>query len=99
MATLLEIAGITGQAGWNDFSDKVKSAAVIKAAAVIDAASPPAARLEWAKSAITDPVSAKNSIIFYVVGTNNTASIAQILGATEALIQTNVDAAVDAIYS
>lgn len=98
MATYSELSGITNDAGWIAFADKVRVAALIKAAAVIDDGTSPAARLEWAKSATANPGQAANAIVQYVVAKNAGLDVATIIAAADNAIQNNVDAAVNALY-
>lgn len=99
MATLTEIATIQSEAGWNSFLDKIRGAVIVKSAGVIDEATPNAGQLEWATNAIQAPSAAAQGLVGYVVGTNNTATPTQILSASDNAVQTNVDAAVVALYS
>ena len=98
MATYNELATIQSDPGWQSLQQKIETATAIKAQSVIDAPAPPAARLDWARESIASVRSAANDLRFYVVAANNTATIAQIIGATDAQVQTNIDAAVDALY-
>jgi len=53
-------------------------------------------RLEWAKLAFTEPDSILQALVWAVVAQNRTATLAQVTGASDATIQTAVDAAVSA---
>ena len=97
MATYQELYTFTSQPDWPEFLGKVRVAAVIKAVAILDSASPSAAAVAWATDAIARQASAGDDVVWYVVGTNNAATIAAILAATDVAIQTNVNDAVDAI--
>lgn len=99
MATYAEIATINSDAAWQAFADKAMVAAIIKAHAVINATTPPITRLEWARSALANPRTAANDIVFYAIAANSGATIAQILSASDAAIQSAIDTAVDAIYA
>jgi len=98
MATYIEIAEIKDGDNWNSLLQKIKVAVVIKAAAIIDSTTPGATALSWAESTISNPHGAGESIANYVLAANSGATVAQIYSATDTAIQTNVDAAVDAIY-
>lgn len=98
MATLAELGDITNDSQWGDFVKKVRVACAIKAAAIIESTTPGATALDWAKSTISNPVNAGDSIAYFVVATNNSLSLAQIYGANDSAIQSNVNTAVDAIY-
>ena len=97
MATYQEIAGIKSDPLWNGLQSKIRVACVKKAADIIDNGASTAPQLEWAKQCIENPISVSNGVENYVVAANSGATVAQILGATDTAIQTNVDAAVDAL--
>ena len=98
MATYAELATIKDDDAWNGLVNKIAVACSIKATAVIDSATPPATLLEWAKQSIADPLSASNDIVYYVVASNSSATLAQIYGASDTAIQNNVNTAIDAVY-
>ena len=98
MATYTELSVIREDPLWNDLLAKIVVATSIKAAEIIDTATPAPTLLEWAKQAVAKPSNAANDIAFYVVAANQLADIAQIVGANDGDIQLNVDAAIDAIY-
>ena len=98
MATYLELARITEQNEWGDFFDKVVTATAIKATAIIDSATPTQVALDWAKEAVNKPRQAGDGVVWYVIASNNGVTQAQILSASDNAIQTNVDAAIDALY-
>ena len=98
MATYTELSTIREDPLWNDLLAKIVVATSIKAAEIIDTVTPAPTLLEWAKGAIAKPSNAANDIAFYVVAANQVATIAQIVGADDTAIQTNVDVAIDAIY-
>jgi len=54
-------------------------------------------RVKWAKEAFEDPGQAAKGILWSVLAQNRAATLAVILGASDALVQTAVDAAVDAV--
>ena len=99
MATYTELATITGNAGFGVFQDKIRVAVVIKAVALLDAATPTAAQVAWAQTALAEPAATANTVLWYVVGANDSASLAAIVGASDSAVQTNVNAAVDKIVS
>jgi predicted Zn-dependent protease len=98
MATYLELARITQENDWGDFIDKVETACVIKATAIIDSTSPTQVAKDWAEATIKTPATAALSVVWYVIGSNDNLAIATILSASDSAIQTNVDAAVDVLY-
>ena len=99
MATYAELATIrSDDTEWGNFLAKVRVAAVIKATEIIDSTTPGEAALEWARSTIANPAASGDSIVWYVVGKNDNLALSAIYGASDTAIQTNVGAAVDAIY-
>ena len=98
MASYAEIATINSNAGWQAFHDKVMVAAIIKAHAIINSTSPPATRLIWAKETLESPRQAASDIAFYAIAANSGATVSQMLTASDAVIQGNIDEAVDKIY-
>lgn len=97
MATYLELAQLPSDAGWSGFVDRVSTAVAIKAE-TIAGGTPTAEQKAWAVAALADPRSTANDLIFFLLAANSTATTAQILGATDASIQTNVDTAVDTLF-
>ena len=98
MATYLELARITEHNEWGDFFDKTVTATQVKAAAIIDAGTSTTTQLDWARASMDRPRRAANSLVPYVIAVNHEATIEQILAASDNAIQTNIDAAVDALY-
>lgn len=96
MATYTELFNLRSS---SDLRNKIAVAAVVKAQAIIDLASPTAGQIQWAEQAIADPVSKADALMHYVIAANKTATVAQILSASDATIQTNVDAAVNKIIA
>ena len=54
-----------------------------------------AARLTWARGVYENPVSAGEKMLWAVIAQNNTATLAQITGASDAVVLTAVTAAID----
>ena len=52
-------------------------------------------RLLWAKLAFNDPLGVSKKMMMAVLAANKDATVAQITGASDAVIQAKVDAAVD----
>lgn len=93
MATYQELFDIRND---TTLHDKVTIASVIKAQTLLDG-TPTQDEVDWAMVTLDDPNSRANQIMYYVLAANNAATVAQILAATDAAIQTNVDNAVDAL--
>jgi len=95
MATYLELLGVSQDETLNK---KVRVAVIIAAEAIRTDGTPPtnqAQRLLWAKSVFENPDAEAKRMVWAVLAANKDATTAQITGATDALVQTNVDAAVD----
>ena len=97
MATYSELAGLQSESGFNDFREKVAVACVIKAQSLLDLSTPTANQVDWAKATLSRPANAADSVLWYIVAANSSATVAQILAATDNAIQTNINSAVDAI--
>lgn len=77
---------------------KVRQAIVKAAQAIIDEVGTTpnhAQRLAWAKNALPDPDALVNEFLGYVIAKNDGATLAQIIAATDATVQGNVNAAID----
>lgn len=95
MATYMELFGAKGN---SDLQDKVAVAVTIAAETIRTDGSPPgnqAQRLLWAAGAMRDPVGEAKRMLWAVLATNKDATLSQILAASDAMIQEQVDAAVD----
>ena len=58
-----------------------------------------ALRLAWAKAVFANPEAEGNRMVWAVLAQKSTATLAQIVGASDALVQAAVDAAVDVFAS
>jgi len=95
MAAYKEIYALKNDSG---FQDKIAVAVVIAAHTISTDETPPAnqaARLVWATEAMINPKSVAVPMLWAVLAANVAATTEQILTATDASIQLNVDAAVD----
>jgi hypothetical protein len=99
MATLLELADFAASADHAALVKKIKVAIAKKAVAVGNLATPTAEQIAWAKDAIAAPDRYAGIVINYVLAANASASIAQIVAATDTAIETQVGNAVDKILS
>ena len=96
MATYLELHGLRSN---SDLQDKVSVAVVKKAQSLIDAVTPTTAQITWANDAIDNPKGNAGSLLNYVLAKNSELTSAQIVGASDAAIQTAIDGAVDALIA
>lgn len=95
VATLLELRTLNRD---EELQQKIESAIIIAADSIKDEDSMTtnhANRLIWAKQAFDNPAGKVKGMLSAVLAANNTATVANIQGATDSQIQTNVDAAVD----
>jgi hypothetical protein len=104
MATYLEVRSLFGE---SELIKKVMVAAIISAEKISSGNDdvPPFDqtagmhdnRVRWAANAITDTAQESDRLLKVVLAANADLTLAQIEGATDAAIQSNVDAAVDLI--
>ncbi len=79
--------------------NKVAVAATVKAHALMSAVSPTPDEVVWANSALSNTESMASKLLKYVLAANKGLTIAQIQGASDPAIQTNVDEAADALIA
>lgn len=97
MATYLELFDLTSSSTITDLRKKILVAVLIKANAIAESASPSAAAKEWSRAALRDPQSFEQTVLNYVIADNSGASTSAISGASDAQVQTAVNAAVDTL--
>lgn len=98
-ATLEEIYEVAfGDLDTSPLRKKVAMAAIVKAEDILGEATPSQTRLDWALAALSDPIGQSEALFRFVLAANDGATQQQILDATDSQVQTNVDAAVDALY-
>ena len=90
MATYLELRDVFSD---SDLIRKLETAVVI-AAHGLSAGTPTTAEKAWIASVLANPKTVAAQATLFVLAANSGATVAQILGATDAAIQTNVDAVV-----
>lgn len=97
MATYLDLARLpqTDPTEYGELEEKVKVAVAIKAQAIADSGTGTAGQIAWAKTALRSTSQEARIVINYVLAANNGATTANVLSATDAAIQDNVDSAVD----
>lgn len=95
MATYLELFGLKYD---SDLQDRTAAAVMIAAETIRSDEAPPAnqaARLAWAARVMANPKAEAERMLWAVLAVNKDATVAQITGASDAALQTQVDAAVD----
>lgn len=96
MATYTELYAIDAD---DEFKNRVAVAVYVAAQAILVEATPDAARTAWALNAIQDPGQTAKRIARLIVAANKTATVSQILSATDEAIQTNVDEVIDGLVA
>lgn len=97
MATYLELYGLQGD---GDLHNRIAVAVVVSADTIrseAEGAANHANRLVWAGNAFADPRAMAKRAFWAVLAANKSASVSNIQSATDAAIQTNVDAVVDVL--
>ncbi len=95
MATYEELFGLRNNSA---LKNRVTSSVVIAAETVmneLDTVPNHANRLIWAKAVFANPSAEADRMFWAVLAANSDASVAQIEGASDAAIQTNVDDHID----
>ena len=95
MATFLELRGL-----FNDVAlrNRVEVAVIIAANNIAQNSTAESdERLTWAKNALNAPGREADKALLVALAVNSTAAVAQIQGASDAALQTNVDSAVDVL--
>jgi len=87
MATLQELRSLFSN---SDLMEKIEAATVIAANDLIGG-TPSADDQRWAAVVFSSPASEARKAMMAVLASNNTASVAAIIGASDAAIQGNVD--------
>ena len=83
----------------SDLINRIAIAISIKAQVYIDGATPTTDQLNWSAK-VLPPAGGRTEaekLLQYLLASNNTATISQITGSTDATLQTAVDDAVDAL--
>jgi hypothetical protein len=99
MATLLELYDYAQTPEYSQLRKKIAVACAKKAKAIGDLTTPTELQVGWANEALLSPDRAAAQIINYVLAANASATLAQISGATDELIETAVGSAVDKLLS
>lgn len=96
MATYAELFAL----GTNtELRNKVVVAVTIKANAIATSGTPTQLEINWAKDAFSAPIKTAEMVYHAVLAANAGATTAQILGASDVLIQSSVDDVVDKIFA
>lgn len=90
MATYIELYDLRAN---DTLRARVSTALAVKAAAIIGLQGATAKQLDWALACIKDPP--ERPYLNYLLGKNSALTPAQLQGVTDAVLQQQVDAAVD----
>ena len=97
MATYTDLHALRGSNTITPLRQKITVAIAIKANAIAKSASPTAAMVAWSKQALATPDQFQELVLNYILAEYNTQTTAVITGATDAQVQTAVDATVDTL--
>lgn len=97
MATYTELHALRGSSTVAPLRQKISVAIAIKANAIAKSASPTAAMVDWSKQALATPDQFQEIALNYILAEYNTQTTAVITDATDAQVQTAVDAAVSTL--
>ena len=79
--------------------NRISVAVSIAAEAKLVAATPTAAELAWAVQVLSNPGAEAQRVLYTVLAANKDATVAAIQGASDAAIQTNVEAVLDGLIA
>ena len=98
MANYTELSALRGNAGWDGLIERISIACIVMAHAITQEATPVEKRIAWARSTVKDPRAAAYCIVWNVISAayaaNPNITTAQIMGASDAAIQTIVDSTI-----
>ena len=95
MATYLELREVFVE---GSLVNRTEVAVVVKAQAIFEEAAPSAERLAWAEGALSSSKADAYKFLKYVIADNKDVAASAIVEATDAALQTAVDAAIDKLY-
>ena len=93
MATYTELRGLFAD---DELSNKIDIAIIVSANNLLTG-TPTAAQQKWAASVFSSPRGESKKALMSVLAKNKALTIAQIQGASDAVIQTQVDSVVDSL--
>lgn len=92
MATYADLYAIKNDAS---LLGKVAVAVIKKAQLLLDGVAPTSNQLTWVEKALSNPEAVARVLLNYVIVVNSTLTVAQIQGASDTAVQSNVNDAVD----
>lgn len=97
MATYTELHALRGASTTEPLKQKIAVAIAIKANAIAKSVSPTAEQKAWAVSALADPNRDVGTVLNYILAEYNTQTTNVITTASDANVQTAVNATVDTL--
>ena len=97
MAAYIELQSLRGSTLASPLREKINVAIIIMANLLAKLPTPTAAQVAWAKSALDSPEHFQSIVLNYILADYNTQTTTVIQNATDAQVQTAVNAAVDTI--
>ena len=95
MATYVELRSLMRD---GTLAPKIQVCLAIKAHAIMQEAAPSPGRLAWADAALPPSQSDAEKMLAYALAANKALTVQQILAASDASLQTVIDAAVDKLH-
>ena len=99
MATYQEIREIWGNASNDGLKAQVEVATVISAQAFLVSATASTDELKWASSVLSNPRGEAQKALMSVIAANKSVTVAQMQGASDAAVQTQIDSIVAGLVS
>lgn len=96
MATYLELHSLRGATGADTLMQKIAVAICVKAN-LLAKATPTQVQKDWAKAALASPNAYVDLVLNYILADYNAVAVTAITGASDAAVQTAVNAAVDTL--
>lgn len=97
MATYIELHALRGATTADALRQKITVALAIKANTISKLPTPTPAQKEFAVAALRDPESYLGLVLNFILAENNAATTGAITGASDSLVQTAVNSAVDTL--
>jgi hypothetical protein len=97
MATYTDLHALRGSSTITPLRQKINVAIAIKANAIAKSANPTEPMKAWSKQALATPDQYQELVLNYILAEYNTQATSAISGATDAQVQTAVNATVDTL--
>lgn len=97
MATYQDLHALRGTTAIDPLKHKIQVAIAVKANTIAKLPTPTPAQRAWALSALADPRRDMDMVLNYILAEYNTQTTAVITGASDANVQSAVNAAVDTL--